>query len=136
MYQLIATILFISVLVIKLGTNLHKFHSRKPVNHSKEAVYVIAALLPSVFLFSFEIDSVWNITLAVVLLMLFFNFWHLFDGLYNVCRGENWWFNGSKDPDDSKLDRLLMLIPVWLQAVIKVGGSLLFIFLYIKIQLQ
>lgn len=60
-------------------------------------------------------------------------FWELFDGFYNKIRGFSWRFNGSKDEDDSWLDKLLYNLSPKQQMLLKWGLISIFTTLYIII---
>jgi len=57
--------------------------------------------------------------------------WEFFDGFYNKLRGFSWRFNGSHDPDDSKLDKFLYHLTRRKQTYLKWGLIILFTTLYI-----
>jgi hypothetical protein len=88
-------------------------------------------LLPAALLFSWKQNKAWLVfTVSVFMIGSFY--WLFFDGLYNSFRGFSWWFNGSVDPDDSLLDRILMKMEDWQEALLKIGLFASSIFLYIK----
>lgn len=66
-------------------------------------------------------------------LMVFFWYWTLFDGFYNLARGEYWWFNGKAEgkTDDSVLDKFLRDKPDWVEISIKINGILITTVVYI-----
>lgn len=130
---IIAFLNFLIILTAKLAYDIHLFQSNKDVKHVKEAIAVIVGLVPSWIILYDELNVQWFFSMPLVTLLLFLNFWNLFDGIYNGLRDHDWFFNGSVDGADSKLDLFLMKLPVWLQAVIKIGGSVATIFLYYKI---
>ena len=127
----IASILFFAVLFYKLHYDINKWRKSQPVNHPKEAAAVTFGLIPSTVLFFIATNHNWY-NIIPVLLMQFFIFWTMFDGLYNIRRHFNFFFTGSDDADDAKLDNLLQRMSVSAQAILKLGGCAIFIFLYIK----
>ena len=61
-----------------------------------------------------------------------FTVWLLFDGIFQIARGLNFFGTGSEDgKDDAKTDDFLQSKPKWVQITIKVGFTILFIVWYI-----
>lgn len=57
--------------------------------------------------------------------------WEFFDGFYNKIRGFSWRFNGTVDPDDSFLDKLLYKLSPSQETILKWGLIIIFTTLYI-----
>jgi len=132
-------LIFLLTLVGKLLFDSHQgFKKRNAINtksitnHPLETVFVVICLIGSGILFAMHLPLNWAVTFLIIFFMQFFVFWTLFDGGYNKLRGFNFWFNGSRDPDDSKLDRVLMAMPKWMQICLKLLGCITFIWLYIQ----
>jgi len=127
----IAVISFFAILAWDVVTDYRKWLKQRSVNHTDEAwLRVLLMIVPTVF-FCIAHTPAFNIWVLIdVALMQLFIFWLLFDGIYNKLRGFGWWFAGSDDPDDSVLDNFLQEYPV-AGAILKIGGSILFITIYI-----
>lgn len=131
MWYLAAILLFVAVLVWDVVTDYQKWLKQRVVQHSKDAWLRILLLLPSIvcFIIAHPVNEWW--VMAVVLSMTGFVFWFLFDGFYNILRGENWWFTGSNDADDAHTDDFLQSIPHWAHIGIKLTGMAGSLLLYI-----
>lgn len=105
MSLILPTILFFGVLTWDLFTDYKKWLKDKAVKHTKEAWERAILLLPSTICFTMDLPIAFWKALIMVLIMEFFVYWNLFDGLYNKFRGFDWWFTGSIDKDDAKLDK-------------------------------
>lgn len=121
---LIAAGWFFLIMYLDLSADLEKWENDVPVEHSKEAGFRIALLTVSWLLFAIPVSfSLWGMIATTA--AMFFWYWTLFDGLYNICRGFEWFFAGSDDPDDAGTDNFLQWVgPTW-HRIIKVGGILL-----------
>lgn len=132
---ILAVIWFAGVLYWDVQTDFKKWKLGIPVKHRKEAI-VRSLLLAPVF-----IGLIWNylptnfgrtIYYSFVTLGLMFSiWWELFDGFYNKKRGYSWRFNGTVDPDDSKLDRILYGLNNTQETILKWGLILIFLILYL-----
>ncbi|MEO6610760.1 MAG: hypothetical protein ABIT05_01465 [Chitinophagaceae bacterium] len=131
---------FFLVLAGKLFIDYRKFLRREPVNHKKEWLVCAALSIPSVVLLvvghpaysGVSWPTFW-ITICVVLLEMVL-FWFLFDGIYNVLRGQKWNFLGSfNDPghEDSDLDKVAQIMGAELSQFIKIVGSAVLIIVYV-----
>lgn len=131
------------ILAVKLILNLRKWDINNPipVDHGKEwKVVAFFMVIPGLcFLYPYfptiEQGNAWVFILRcflymiIVAGMLIFWVWNLFDGLYNVLRGQNWWFVGSDDVgkhQDAKSDDFLQSLLPWQCIAIKLGGLILF----------
>ena len=131
----LSIILFFIVLRWDVYSDYNKWKTGIPVKHGKEAVIRGVYLIPSfvtLYLFKHPVGF-WSIVFtALVIIGLMGSFyWELFDGWYNKLRGFKWRFNGSKDPDDSKLDRFLYNLNDFWEGVLKISLIILFLTLYI-----
>lgn len=129
MFILIGIIWFLAVLYWDVKSDHKKWKENVSVNHTKEMIIRITLLTPSalaLWLANFSI-----VALPIVLLMQGSWWWELFDGFYNKIRGFKWRFNGSIDPDDSRLDSFLYHISAKKQMLLKWGLIILFTTLYI-----
>lgn len=128
---LLASILFFTVLYLDIQSDYKKWKDNKPVNHLKEWIFRALFLVPSILLLSLPNFPIWKLLVASLLEGALF--WELFDGFYNKIRGFSWRFNGSKDKDDSWLDKLLYNLSPKQQMLLKWGLISIFTTLYILI---
>jgi len=125
-------ILFIATLYWDVVSDYNKWLKGGGVSHTKEAWVRCLVLLPAIIGFVvLHHSNNWQ-SIVYTLIMEFFLFWTLFDGFYNVIRGYDWWFTGSNESYDAKLDNLLQSIPLWLHKAIKIGGCIAGVWLYVK----
>jgi hypothetical protein len=125
----VATILFAAVLCWDLITDYGKWLTERKVLHPKEWWVRVALLLPSIILYG------WPrlLSMAAAALMVAVYFWLLFDGLYNAIRGYNWWYTGTDDADDAKTDDLLQRLTLSQHILLKLGGCVAAIIIYLKL---
>lgn len=130
---IIAIILFLGVLCFDLISDYKKWITHRSVDHTFEAWQRAVFLVPSIIGFHLACpnNELWILLLIVP--MLFFAYWLIFDGLYNKLRGFDWWFAGSDDQDDAKLDNLQQFLGRRWSKVVKICGLLTFLFFYIKL---
>lgn len=128
----VAILITIVTLVFKLINNYNRWKREDyTIKHFKEWIIMIVVNIPSIVVFTMESKLLWYFAAPLSGAMIAFFLWLFFDGIYNLLRKYNFWFTGSDDKDDAKSDNFLQSIPVWLQAVIKIGGLALFLTLYI-----
>jgi hypothetical protein len=151
------TILFFLVLAGKLFLDYRKFIKRGrsaspiPINHGREWLFCAALLLPSIYMLTaghpayegfpwqnnWHWRPFWRSTFWLILCvsgMEAVTFWFLFDGMYNLLRGEKWNFLGSfNDPghEDAVIDKLAQKIGGTLAQFIKIVGASAMIIVYI-----
>lgn len=130
---IIAILLVLGVLTWDLISDISKWRQGVPVSHTIEAVVRMALLIPAALLLSLKQNKVW-LVFAVSVFMIGSFYWLFFDGLYNSFRGFGFWFNGSVDPDDSFLDRILMKMKDWQEALLKIGLFASSVLLYIFVR--
>ena len=128
---ILASILFFTILYLDVQSDYKKWKDNKPVNHFKEWAFRALFLVPSVILLALPWLSISKLIAASFMEGVLF--WELFDGLYNKIRGFSWRFNGSKDKDDSWLDKLLYNLSPKQQMLLKWGLISIFTTLYIII---
>jgi hypothetical protein len=124
---LIPVILFFSVLFWDVTSDVKKWRKNFTIYHTKEAWLRCCLLIPSTRTFTvFHPDkTLWILVLS--LLMQFFTFWFLFDGLFNRMRGFKWNQPPSLDgKDNSFFDKFYG----WWAMIIKVTGMILAVALY------
>jgi hypothetical protein len=115
-----AILIFLLTLAIDIWTD-YKFWKRNiPVDHTRGAILRLIGLVPVLFLLGW-----YSIPLVG------FAYWILFDGIYNLARGFKWWFTGSDDKDDAMLDNLLQKLTERQQEILKIGGLLISIHIYV-----
>lgn len=110
-------------------TDYRRWKNKKPINHKTDWLIRVLLISPSIVLLSFPSFHIWNIVFAS--LLEGFLFWELFDGFYNKLRGFSWRFNGTIDPDDSFLDRILYKLTPIQETILKWGLILISALLYI-----
>jgi hypothetical protein len=125
----LATVLFFTVLYLDVESDYKKWKLNKPVKHLKEWIFRALFLVPSILLLTLPSVNILNLIIASF--MEGSIWWELFDGFYNKIRGFAWRFNGSKDKDDSWLDKLLYNLSPKQQMLLKWGLISIFTTLYI-----
>lgn len=126
---LIALIWFVGVLYWDVSTDYKKWKKKKPVDHTTDWLLRGLLIIPSTVLLSLPEITLQRIGAA--LLMQGFLWWELFDGFYNLMRGFSWRFNGTVDPDDSFLDKILHKLSPLQETILKWGLIIIFTSLYI-----
>lgn len=138
-------VFFILSLTHKLFRNFRMWKKNQSVNHTKEGKYYAVMVLSTSGILLTALSG--NIPLAIVpvILMLFFWFLTLFDGLYNLLRrwyrkkkGEpfghyTFFYTGTNDVDDAVTDNFLQRMKTWQVIIFKIGGIAFFTTLYIII---
>jgi hypothetical protein len=127
---ILAAIWFGGVLYWDIRSDYRKWKAKKPINHINEWVLRIFLMVPCVYLLSHG-QSIWKVITAA--LMISSIWWELFDGFYNKVRGFPWRFNGTVDPDDSFLDKILHKLSPLQETLLKWGLIVIFTTLYILI---
>ena len=131
---LVAILTSIIPLIGKLLVDYKKWLAQKPVNHIKEFwIVIMCYVLPGILWIDWLDTNRWY-AYPVVILMIGFLFWFLFDGLYNILRGFGWWFTGSDDKGDAKTDDLIQGLKPWQHKALKIGGMIIFTGLLIFIK--
>lgn len=129
---IIPMILFFIPLGIKLWIDIRKWKKEQSVNHPGEAVWLIPIEICTAgvgfFVFS-DVSPI--ISIPIVLGLLFFWYWTLFDGFYNILRNKNWWYTGTDDEDDAKTDDFLQQLSLTQHILLKIGGIVAFTLAYI-----
>ena len=133
----LAVILFVATLTIDLVTDYKIWlNNHKTIDHDRGTWLRAIGLVPAIILFTLSVGwsfPYWLIASLISFLVVGFNYWNLFDGIFNLLRGYSWLFTGSDDPDDSKSDNFLQSISLTEHILLKLGGSVVFILLYIFI---
>lgn len=123
---------FLVVLSIDLYTDLRLGEN---IDHRRGLILRAIGLIPSLlFLTLYKGVKGWRLLASAFLaaLVIGFNYLNLFDGFYNIFRDHEWFFTGSEDGSgDAKTDNFFQSIPMWLHALIKIGGSLTSILIYL-----
>jgi hypothetical protein len=117
---LLAIVLFCLTLGIDLYTDIDRWKENMAVNHKRGALLRLIGLVPVCIILGWKFVP-----------LVGFLYWFLFDGLYNVWRGFNWWFTGSDDADDATTDNILQQIPNWLHIITKTVGIILSIIIVV-----
>lgn len=128
-FKSLAAIWFFLILKNNVDNDYEKWEQGIPVNHTKEAFIRALLLIPSTVALCLPFPiSVGNIIAASMLQATVW--WEFFDGWYNKKRGLPWRFNGSRDKDDSWLDRFLYGLTSLEQTLLKWGLITLSIIIY------
>ena len=131
----LGVILFFIVLRWDVYSDYNKWKNGVPVKHTKEAIIRGVYLIPSFLAFYLfkNPHGFWPILLTsiVTLGMIGFCWLLLFDGFYNIKRGFNWWFLGTIDKDESKLDNIQRKLPTIILKTIKILLPVIFILIYV-----
>lgn len=119
---IISTCIFLLVLAADLITDYRLWKKNKPVNHKVGFIIRSVGLTPIFILLGAR-----SILLVGALYFL------LFDGLYNLLRGFNFWFTGSNDKDDATTDNFLQSIPLWAHIALKFALIIVGVIIFIKL---
>lgn len=130
---ILSIIYFFGILGWDISSDYKKWKKDIPINHTKDALLRILLLLPAIIGLSLHNFSILMLLIATT--MVFSWWWELFDGIYNKIRGLSWRYNGSFDPDDSKLDTFLYHLNTTQETLLKWGLILLSTSGYILISL-
>lgn len=105
------------------------------IDHKKEwkkrALLLLIPIACLAFLKETPNSWIWVGQLISAIGLVSFLYWTLFDGWLSNKKGYNFWFTGTIDPNDADTDKFLRKLPKWAQISLKVGGSALFLGLYI-----
>lgn len=133
MYLVAAISLFAAVLSWDLQSDYQKWLQTRRVLHTLEGWHRAGLLIPSgVCLMMFRDQYPvfqWWVPIEVIFLLGSW-YWFLFDGIYNILRGFNFWFTGSNDQDDAHTDNFLQWLPRWGQITVKIACLVASIILY------
>lgn len=121
---LLAFVIFSATLAVDLYTDIRRWKKNQPVSHTRGAILRLVGLIPVIYLLTWPSAP-----------FVCFLYWFLFDGLYNTFRKFGWWFTGSDDKDDAKLDNFLQGLKVRQIKVIKVGGMVVSFAFYLVMKL-
>lgn len=126
---IIAALGFIGVLWWDIISDYKQWKKKIPINHGNQLVLRAFLLIPSILLLVLPYESISNVLAAICMEGAIW--WEFFDGFYNKIRGFSWRFNGSKDPDDSFLDKFLYKLSPVEETILKWGLIIIFTILYI-----
>lgn len=118
-YISLAILWFIGVLWWDVVSDYRKIEHNIPINHTKEGILRCFLLAPSALGFWLANPSL--ISVPIIIFMQGAWYWEFFDGLLNRKRDLPWRYNGSHEPDGSKLDSFLYHISSTKQALLKWG---------------
>jgi len=128
--MILVVIISLLPITFKLINNYQKWIDREKVNHRKEFWLMVAAyIVPGIMFYQYTTIN-YILSALIIIGMIGFWFWFLFDSIYNVIRGFKMWFTGSDDKDDAYLDNFLQSLKLWQHVAIKTGGILIFTTLY------
>lgn len=122
------------VLTIKIIYDYRLYIKRLPVDHQKEWVMMAIGFIPAIILFTYASKLIWYLAAPLSALMIAFFVWFFFDGIYNVIRGQSFWFTGSDNKpasNTSKFDLILKKLTLWQLIAIKVTLLIVPILVYI-----
>lgn len=120
----LAILWFIGVLWWDVTSDYKKISNNIPIKHTRDMIIRSLLMAPSAL--GFWLTNFSLISLPIIVFMQEAWYWEFFDGLLNTKRGQSWRFNGSHDPDDSKMDSFLYHISSAKQALLKWGLIILF----------
>lgn len=120
--------IFLLVLTIKLLYDLNEWKYERPTNHPVEWAISAFPLITAAIILADDATHYW-ITLGTSLSLVAIWMWTLFDGLYNVLRGQKWNFTGTVDEDDAWWDKLQRKYP-WIWKA-KIVLSIVFLITYV-----
>lgn len=126
---ILSAIGFAGVLWWDVISDYKKWKKKIPINHRNQLILRAFLLIPSILLLVMPYESVWQILAAIGMQGAIW--WEFFDGFYNKIRGFPWRFNGTKDPDDSFLDKFLYKLSPLQETILKWGLITIFTTLYI-----
>lgn len=126
---IIAALGFVGVLWWDIISDYKQWKKKIPINHGNQLVLRAFVLIPSILLLVLPYESIFNVLAAICMEGAIW--WEFFDGFYNKIRGFSWRFNGSKDPDDSFLDKFLYKLSPVEETILKWGLIIIFTILYI-----
>lgn len=132
MINILAIVCFFLVLYWDVQSDYKKWLNNIPVKHTKEAIIRALLLIPS--LLCLVLPNITILKILISLALMGSTYLLLFDGWYNVKRGQNWWFLGTVDEDDSWWDKFQRKIKLKTLKILKIGIpiALLITFLFIK----
>ena len=135
MIIIVSILLFLFALAYFCLTEYRKWLKHRGTDHREQWVLHVAFLLPPVVGFTVAHNGHHLPVFALAASMVGFCFWTLFDGIYNEMRGYDWWFTGGhNDPteiNDSKLDLFLFKIGETATKILKIGGCIVTITVYV-----
>lgn len=129
-----AVISFFVALFAHLYFDFNRWKAKKPIDHSKKwrTLLWVALLTPSIYLFVIVHPGNHFLVAVNVLLMEFFVYVFLYDGLYNNWRHFDWWFTGSDDGNqDAVTDSFWRSIGKTKTQIVKISGMIIFTATYI-----
>lgn len=104
----------IILLAAKLVYDLRLWYNReikgtgtKTVKHKAEWLIIAVCSAPSIIQLAEICKLQWYYSYPHTSALTAFFIWIMFDGLYNILRGYNWFYTGSMDADDAATDKLL-----------------------------
>lgn len=115
-----AIFVFIAVLLIDLFTDYQLWKHKKPINHTRGSLLRLIGLAPCVILLRLSSTP-----------LIFFLYWTLFDGLFNIIRKQPFWSTGTNDPDDALTDNFLQQLSLKQHMIVKLGGIAISFIFYI-----
>lgn len=129
MMYILAIISYIVAIFLNVDRHYKKWkHGQKQpdvgntisIRHFPESLIRFLMFAPSVFFLWVAIGFTW-IDFAKSVFTEVSITWFLFDGLFNIKRGKDWWFIGTVDKDESFFDNVKRSIgPVWTK-ILQIG---------------
>jgi len=96
--MILSAIIFLAILGVDLLTDLRRYLKREKINHVRGFLLRIAGLIPSVVFLPH--DHVLGAAVEGLLYMTLFN------GLFNIMIGQNWFYIGSTSWIDKQMRKL------------------------------
>jgi hypothetical protein len=120
--MILAIVIVCATIAAKLFYDYRLWLRKKPVNHSLEWVLMVLANSYPIYLFTEASTLHWIYGAILSGAMVAFFIWVVFDGLYNLVRGYHFFFTGTNDSNDAKMDNFLQSLSLWQHVAVKVGG--------------
>jgi hypothetical protein len=120
--MILAIAIVCATIAAKLIHDYRLWLRKKPVNHSLEWVLMVLANSYPIYLFAKASTLHWIYGAILSGAMVAFFIWVVFDGLYNLVRGYHFFFTGTNDSNDAKMDNFLQSLSLWQHVAVKVGG--------------
>jgi hypothetical protein len=129
--MILAIVIVCATIAAKVFYDYRLWLRKKPVNHSLE--WVLMALANGYPIYLFAKASTLHLIYGAILsgAMVAFFIWVVFDGLYNLVRGYHFFFTGTNDSNDAKMDNFLQSLSLWQHVAVKVGGLGVLVGVYI-----
>jgi hypothetical protein len=121
--------------------NRNLYMPKGSVNHKKGTLLRCIGLIPATWFIShtdgwYHINHFWIYTNLIWIAgaMLFFWYWTLFDGVFNIATKQKGFKGFFRVGTTNVLDIMQKNWPTWLRATAKVGGMIVFTYLFFHLK--